>query len=162
MQTTDAITDPRAKAQRAIAALGIEAIAERIEAGETQTEIARSIGCSTSQVNRWLHADPQRSARVRDAMSASAESWLDKGMQVIEDAPGTMAEIQRARALAQECARRAAIRNPAYRERTEHTVTGQVQHAVAHMSMQQLEQIAAQALPMADEVQAQITGPDAG
>jgi hypothetical protein len=51
-------------------------------------------------------------------MSESAESWLDRGLQALTAAASDNVEIQRARAIEQHCARRAAIRNPQYRDRT--------------------------------------------
>jgi hypothetical protein len=55
------------------------------------------------------------------ALLNSAESWLDRGFEAIVKADASdgrySAEIQKARAIAQECARRAAIRNPRYSDR---------------------------------------------
>jgi transcriptional regulator with XRE-family HTH domain len=139
-------------AQDKIAAVGLSAIAARIEAGSTQRELAREIGVDVQTLNQWLHADPQRSARTRDALAASAEALADRGHQAIEDAAPTMAEVTRARMLDQHWRWRAAIRNPAYRERTDSTL--QVTTAHTHtLTLAQLEQIAAQALPMVERVE---------
>ena len=106
-------------------AIGIDAICERIEAGESQREIAASVGCDVTQVNRWLNSDEhaQRSMRAR---IASAEAWLDRGLEAIASALRKDGGIDAsaARAYAQECARRAAVRNPQYSDRQRHEVTG--------------------------------------
>jgi transcriptional regulator with XRE-family HTH domain len=104
-------------------AIGIEGIAQRIESGQTQRQIAADLDMPVSTLNAWLRKD-EHSARARAAMQQSAEAWLDRGMSALEEAPPDQAEIARARALEQHCARRAAIRNPAYRDgaNVDHTV----------------------------------------
>ena len=139
-------------AQDKLASVGIEAIAELVEQGMTQAELADRFGVATSVLNGWMHAKPERSARVRAAMQASAEALADRGYAELAGAGDTMPAIQKARALEQHWRWRAAIRNPAYRERTDHTVTATMQHSVQTLSLAQLEQIAAQALPMVEEV----------
>ena len=83
------------------------------------TEIANELGCNVGTLSRWLRLDAQRSARADIVMSESAESWLDRGLQALTEAASDNAEIQRARAIEQHCARRAAVRNPAYRDRVD-------------------------------------------
>jgi len=97
--------------------LGIEDICDRIESGESQHQIARNLTIQVSELNRWLHSDPQRSARVKQAMAESSESWLDRGTDALERAMAGEVDATAARAYAQECARRAAIRNPQYRDK---------------------------------------------
>lgn len=92
--------------------IGIDEIAGRIRAGESQREISTALSMSVDRLSCWLHATPERSARARAAMAASAESWIDRGHAYLLDAPSDAVEIARARALEQHCARRAAIRNP--------------------------------------------------
>jgi hypothetical protein len=140
-------------AQDKLDALGTDAVLAMIEDGKTQDELVAELGIGKGVLNTWLHAKPDRSARVRLAMTASAESLADRGLRELRDAGSSMAEIARGRALEQHWRWRAAIRNPQYRERTDHTVTGQVQHTVAALSMSQLEQIASQALPMVEQVE---------
>lgn len=96
----------------------MDEIIGRIEEGESQTEIARSIGVSIGTLSNWLNSPEyaERSARAREL---SAESWLDRGMQALMEAPPDQAEIARARALEQHFARRAAIRNPKYRDKVD-------------------------------------------
>lgn len=105
--------------------LDLEDILNRIEGGESQSEIAETYGVHASTLSRFLNADEnaQQSARARQS---SAEAWLDKGLAVISSSlqRGGDVDPSAARAYAQECARRAAIRNPAYRDKVDTTVTG--------------------------------------
>jgi predicted transcriptional regulator len=138
--------------------IGIDEIAAMIEEGHSQVQVAQTLGVRQSTLNEWLHSRPDRSARARAAMSASAEAWLDNGLRYLLDAPADMAEIGRAKALAQECARRAAVRNPAYRDKVDHTYAGQITHSVEQMTRQQLEQIAAQGLPLVERIDDETQG----
>lgn len=102
----------------------IETIIQRIEDGDTQAEIAEYYGVAPSSVTRLLQSSPEVAERSARARAMSAESWLDRGLKALTDAPADSNEIARARAIAQECARRAAIRNPQYSEKQRHEVTG--------------------------------------
>ena len=57
-----------------------------------------------------------RSARARER---SAEAWLDRGLETLEKALDKESgmDASAARAYEQACARRAALRNPLYREK---------------------------------------------
>lgn len=134
-------------AQDKLARIGAEAIAQRIEDGATQAELAAELAVSVGSLNGWLHASPERSARVTRAMAASAEALADRGHQALVEAADSMAEIARGRALEQHWRWRAAIRNPHYRERMDHSHTGSVTHAIESLSRAQLVEIAAQGLP---------------
>ena len=104
---------------------GIELICQWIEAGKTQREIARDLGIDVSDLNRWLKEpdNDQHSARARQN---SAESWLDRGLEAIEAALDKESgkDAGAARAYEQACARRAAQRNPTYRESQKVEVAG--------------------------------------
>ena len=104
--------------------LGIEEICNRIEAGESQLNIAKSLSIGVSQLNAWLNLDIYRERYAR-AKTESAEGWLDRGLEKIESAMKKDGNIDpgAARSYAGECARRAAIRNPKYsdKQRLEHT-----------------------------------------
>ncbi|MGL4575570.1 MAG: hypothetical protein ACRCV9_12380 [Burkholderiaceae bacterium] len=106
-------------------AADLEAICQRIEAGDSQAEIAASLGVSQYTLSVFLakEENTKRSARAR---LASAEAWLDKGLKVIESALDKQGGIDAsaAKAYEQACARRAALRNPAYRDKHDHTLTG--------------------------------------
>jgi transposase-like protein len=125
--------------------VGLEPICQRIEGGESQAEIARSLGVSPSVLSTWLNRDEnaERSARAREA---SAESWLDRGLEPLEQALRKDSGIDpaAAKAYAQECARRAAIRNPRYVEKTAHQHSGGLKiQAVTDLTDDDLAAIAA-------------------
>jgi transcriptional regulator with XRE-family HTH domain len=105
--------------------LDLEAILEQMEAGKSQTEIAEKLSIGIATLSTFLNRDENadRSARARQS---SAEAWLDKGLAVIKSSLRKDGEIDAsaARAYAQECARRAAIRNPQYREKLDQQITG--------------------------------------
>ena len=132
----------------------IETILERIEQGESMREIAHSIGVNVSTVSRWLDSDPQTEQQSARAMSRSAEAWLDRGLQAVQDAMPRASGIDSsaARAYAQECARRAAIRNPQYREQQAVTHTGAINVAV-------IERRIIRAIPLAERVDGPQDGP---
>jgi hypothetical protein len=103
-----------------------------IESGMSQREVAAEFRVSLPSLNAYLNSEAyaERSAHAR---RDSAEAWLDKGLQAIEAAmlkTGPM-DVQAARAYAQECARRAAIRNPQYREHSKVEHSGSVSRADA-------------------------------
>lgn len=109
-----------------LVSFGEDRIVEMIFSGSTQDEISKLVGVGVGSLNTWLHAVPERSARAREAMSASAEAWLDRGFDALNSAPPDNAEIARARAIEQHCARRAAIRNPKYGEKKSIEHSGKV------------------------------------
>jgi transcriptional regulator with XRE-family HTH domain len=105
-----------------------EEVLARIEAGESQREIANSLQVAQSLLNAWLNSDDMADRFAR-AKEASAEAWLDRGAQYLLDAKSKDSpyDVQAARALAQECARRAAIRNPKYNDRVRLEHSGRIQ-----------------------------------
>src|SRR5205823_5365885 len=109
----------RGEVEAKMDALGLEGICSRIEQGHSMTEIAESLGTDVSQLCRYLDRSEQAIQRSARAMRRSAEAWLDRGLRAVQDALDKKGNIDpsAARAYAQECARRAAVRNPAYRER---------------------------------------------
>jgi len=116
--------------------IGLEPICQRIENGESQAEIARSLGVSQSTLSAWLNREDnrERSARAREA---SAESWLDRGLDRLDEACRRDSGMDAAacKAYAQECARRAAIRNPRYVDKTAHQHSGGIKvHSVTDLT----------------------------
>jgi len=99
--------------------LDVDQVLDRIESGESQAEIAESLGVSPPTLCRWLKSDESTAKRSAQAREESAEAWLDKGLGVLSKALYKDAGMDAgaARAYAQECARRAAIRNPKYSEK---------------------------------------------
>ena len=124
-------------------AIGHETICGWIEDGESQAEIAERIGVSKGSLSGWLNRDKyaERSARAREM---SAESWLDRGLKTLEQALDKTGGIDAnaAKAYAQECARRAAIRNPRYVEKTAHQHSGVLKVSKTDLSDDELAAIA--------------------
>src|SRR6266704_182050 len=89
-------------------ALGINAFCERIEEGESQASIARSLGISKARITEWLQADTERSARAREARTHSSESLYELAHTSITDAADSF-ELAKAREEAQHLRRWAAI-----------------------------------------------------
>lgn len=102
----------------------LEEIWSRIESGDSQAEIAKDLGITHGRLSQILNKDEETANRSARAREMSAEAWLDRGLRTLEEAPADSNEIARARAIAQECARRAAIRNPRYSEKRVHEVSG--------------------------------------
>ena len=112
--------------------LGEQYILEQIMGAKSILEFAKEHKLPYGSVWNWLFLhDADRSVRAKYAMTASAESWTDRGLQALQEAPADQAEIARARAIEQHCARRAAIRNPQYRDKADIDISGQVQHVTA-------------------------------
>ena len=118
-------TGPKPVVRDALEEIGIKAIAGRIEAGETISEISRSVGVSFGTLSTWLRSSDNADVSAR-AREASAEAWLDRGLETIASALDKEGGIDAsaAKAYAQECARRAALRNPKYIEKTAHDISG--------------------------------------
>ena len=116
------------------------AILAEIRDGKTHREIAKRLKISHSTLCDWL-AKPDVSDLSARAMLDSAEAWLDRGLEAVELTP----DANRGRYIAQECARRAGLRNRYYRERmaidSNHTGTIDVR-AVTELSNNDLLAIA--------------------
>ena len=87
-------------------------ILEQIREGKSHREISKGLGVSHGTLCDWLN-QPAHSEHSARAMLGSAEAWLDRGLDAIEHTE----DAHRGRYIAQECARRAGIRNMHYRER---------------------------------------------
>jgi transcriptional regulator with XRE-family HTH domain len=97
----------------------LDNVLAQIEDGRSQAEIARGLGITPGRLSQLLSADEDIAKRSARARTYSAEAWLDRGLEVIEAALDRSSgkDANAARAYAQECARRAAIRNPQYRDK---------------------------------------------
>jgi hypothetical protein len=95
-----------------------------VEQGLTYDEIALKFGVARSTVLAKLD-EFDASAHLR-ARTISAESWLDRGLEPLQQAldKGSNIDAAAARAYEQACARRAALRNPAYRDSNKTELTG--------------------------------------
>lgn len=97
---------------------------ELVEQGLTYDEIALQMGVNRQTLMARLD-ELSDSAHMR-ARSISAEAWLDRGLEKLQEALDKEGGIDAsaARAYEQACARRAALRNPAYREKQQHEHSG--------------------------------------
>lgn len=86
-------------AKELVDAAGIDAICETITDGVSMTEIAERIGVSYGTLHSWIAADPERSARVRDARAATAKLWDERATSEIRAACDPF-ELAKARELA--------------------------------------------------------------
>ena len=104
----------------------LDAVLDRIMDGESQAEIARSLGITPGRLSQLLSADEGIAKRSAFARSMSAEAWLDRGLEAVASAMDKTGNIDAsaARAFSQECARRAAIRNPQYRDKVQQEISG--------------------------------------
>lgn len=66
---------------------GLESVCHLIVSGATMTELAAKAGVSLGTLIVWIEADPERSARAREARVQSARLWDEKATKAIEDAP---------------------------------------------------------------------------
>ena len=87
-------------------------IIDMIRDGDSLRAIARVVGADHTTLHRWLHSDPQRSARVREARTMAAEAFEERASQGIEDAKDAF-ELAKARELAHHYRWAAKVRNPA-------------------------------------------------
>ena len=99
--------------------IGIDRLLERVEAGEEIGNICKDYGVGIGALYRFVRATPERAEGFTRAMEISAEALLAKGCAVLEASLSKKGDIDptAARGLAQEYARRAAIRNRAYSDK---------------------------------------------
>lgn len=115
-------------------------------------EIADRWGCTKRQLQLWIDADPHRASQATQARKEAAD-WCDREAEkVLRDLTpdATVAEVARARELAQHYRWRARVRNP-----VTHGDKLQVDHklpVIPHsLTDEQLEAIAASALTIEGE-----------
>lgn len=99
------------EAAQTIDKLGVDGLCDRICAGESQTAIAESLEIGVATLSRWIAADPERSARVREARIAAARAFDEMAEAELRAAvdPFTLA---RARELASHYRWKASKSNP--------------------------------------------------
>ena len=100
------------EAQAALNAVGIEGICRMIYDGKPLVKIARELRLSQGSLIAWLAADPERSARAKEARRATAQMWEEKAERVISLAKTPLA-LAKARELAHHYRWRASKINPA-------------------------------------------------
>lgn len=79
--------------------------------GQTYRSIAEALNIPLTTLHD-LTSRPEHTARVREALEISADSYADKAEQVLIDAKSNLTEIQRAKELAQHYRWKAAKRRP--------------------------------------------------
>jgi len=106
--------------------VGVAALCGRIAAGESQREIAESLGVQPSHMCEWIAADQERSARVREARAMSARHWDEQAERAILDADvQTAGSIAQARELASHYRWRASKYAPReYGDKIQQELTG--------------------------------------
>lgn len=92
--------------------MGIEALCDRLRAGETLTSIAKSLKLkSVGTLLKWLGADGERSARAREARSAASAMYDEMAQKAIESAKNPL-QLSKARELAHHLRWRASKVDP--------------------------------------------------
>lgn len=106
--------------------VGLSALCGRIAAGESQKSIADSLGIAANHMCEWIAADPERSARVREARAMSARHWDEQAERAILDADvQTAGSIAQARELASHYRWRASKYAPReYGDKIQQELTG--------------------------------------
>jgi len=90
---------------------GIAALCERILTGTSQADIASETGVSQGTLVAWIAADPERSARVREARLSAARHFDERAEQVLIAAADPFA-LAKARELASHYRWKASKSNP--------------------------------------------------
>lgn len=98
-------------ATETIDALGVDALCDRLCAGESQTAIAESLGVGIATLSRWIAADPERSARVREARIAAARTFDEMAESELRSATDPFG-LAKARELASHYRWKASKSNP--------------------------------------------------
>lgn len=105
-------------------ALGIDAFCDRICSGESQTSIAQSLGVGFATLSRWIAADPERSARVREARISAARAYEELAEQGLRDAIDPF-ELSKAKELAHHYRWKSAKSDPRqYGDKVQQEVSG--------------------------------------
>ena len=95
MATKKKPDDPTAR----LDAFGVDAMCEQICAGVSQTEIAKKLRVGIATLCRWIAADLERSARVREARISAARTFDEKAELVLKGAKNVF-QLAKARELA--------------------------------------------------------------
>lgn len=76
----------KGSAAKTLDQLGVEWLCDRLVDGDTQTQICRKLKIGIASLGRWVVADADRSARVREARIAAARAYDDKAETVLRGA----------------------------------------------------------------------------
>ena len=91
--------------------MDIDKIIDLIIEGKSYRTIAQELDVKLTTFHDFI-SKPDHSARVRDAMQTSGDTFADMAEEVLKNATGTKEEIMRARELAQHYRWKAAKRYP--------------------------------------------------
>ena len=89
----------------------IDEIIEMIIDGKSYREIANAYKVGLGTLHSYTSI-PEHSARVREALQISANTYDDEALEVLKNCDGTKEEISRAKEIAQHLRWRASKRNP--------------------------------------------------
>lgn len=121
----------------------LDDVCERIAAGETYTVIAADYGKTQGALSLWLAAEPNRSARAREAAGFAARVWDEEAEAGIRAATDVLS-LGKARELAQHLRWRASKLSPVYADRSKVEVGGAVGvfDAAQALTPEQLQRVA--------------------
>lgn len=114
MATKRTIKEAQDANRAKLEAMGIEAICDLMREGTVYRDVAARVGVSLSALWRWIYVDDERAAKVRTALTESADACDALAEAVLMDISpeASKAEVARARELAHHYRWRAAKRNP--------------------------------------------------
>lgn len=107
---------------------GIDWLCDRITEGAMQREICDELGIGAASLARWIAADPERPARVREARIAAARFYEERAGQVIEEADDQFS-LAKAKELAHHYRWKASKASPKeFGDKVETVVSGSLDH----------------------------------
>lgn len=105
-------------------AKGIDWLCDKLSAGESQRAISAELGIGIATLGRWIAADPERSARAREARIVAARAFDEMAEQVLTDAEDAFG-LAKARELASHYRWKASKANPReYGDKVTQELTG--------------------------------------
>jgi hypothetical protein len=99
------------EAQAILDAFGVEALCDRLVAGETQTKICKELKVTKGSLGRWISLDAERQARVREARIEAAEAYEEMADEGLRMAKNTF-QLAKARERAQHLRWKASKADP--------------------------------------------------
>lgn len=113
-------------AQSACDAYGVDALCDAIRNGETLTGISRALGVARSSLLVWISADPDRSARVREARQDAASFYEERALEELAQSE-TPFELARAKEIAHHLRWRASkVNSKEYGDKVQADINGSV------------------------------------
>lgn len=90
---------------------GIDWLCDKLTEGATQRAICEELGIGIASLGRWIAAEPERSARTREARSAAAREFEERASEGIEAAIDAFA-LAKAKEMAHHLRWKASKANP--------------------------------------------------